>query len=151
MTSATPDPQQFIDARQGLDAKGVRIGASYIMFAATLQARQLMMRNDTNGLCNMAYSTHPTMSKLHSHGVSLHQVADLVSGLTLDAILEVAGKITVADIPKSADECDSKQTLRSIHQCAERHAPNEEFLVPNGLWPWPWHNRTIQWPLAMAL
>ena len=92
-----------------------------------------MMRNDAAGLCNLCMPCHPGMCRLIDLGLKTPALAQVATGLILDATLEVAGKLTAADVPKPTESSPQQMTLSAIFQNVARCSKIEDFLVPSDI------------------
>ena len=114
VASPAPEPDQFFQARSALSDIGIELGFSYYKFDLSLQGRQAMLRNDTNALCSMCLSGDSRLHALTRKGCSEPDLADVATGLILNASLEVSGKLLLADVPKEVTASATKGTLAQL-------------------------------------
>lgn len=113
-----------------LVSEGLAFGPAYDEYEPRLQGQQHMMRNDATGLCQMCFETSPSIAKLIRAGAQKERLVELANGLIVDAVLDVCGKITAADVTKDATSCSAKQCLLVMRDTISSHARDTSVLVP---------------------
>eukprot|EP00973_Karenia_brevis_P063415 8814741-Karenia_brevis.AAC.1 len=113
--------KEFLNKKRSLTEFGVTIGSSYDVYALTLAGQQCMMRNNVNGLCALCYDAAPIMNRLVVIGLGAEDLGRHASSMVMNAALEVASKLTVADVGKDPTFCPNKKTLLSLRTAAQTH------------------------------
>ena len=109
---------------------GFEVGPSYDEFELTLQARQAMMRNATDKVCELCFLDSQDMVRLSKRGSSKERLSKLASGLVVDSLLDCTGRLQMQDAAKDPSKCAAKETLLLLRSSVLRYSEKSGFAVP---------------------
>ena len=120
----------FFEQKQEVAKAGFEVGPSYDEYELTLQARQAMMRNATDNVCDLCCLDSQDMDRARKSGSSIERLSKLASGLVVDALLDCTGRLLMQDVGKDPSKCAAKDTLLLLRSSVLRYSEKSEFAVP---------------------
>ena len=130
VTATNCDPAAFFELKEEVEAGQLFVGPSYTKFELVLAGRQASTRGDAGAMLLLCTKAGSAMQTLAKSGMEVSDLAKTADGIFLDSVLEVVGKLSVAEVPKTVQDCETKQTLVAIYKNMNSFAGNDGFLVP---------------------
>ena len=78
--------------------KGISIGRSYEIQEIVLRGRIATLRNDPAGLLSHCLASGLVMKRRAVASTTQDEMREVASGIVIGAVLEVAGKLSMADV-----------------------------------------------------
>ena len=120
----------FFEQKQEVAKAGFEVGPSYDEYELTLKARQAMMRNATDKVCDLCCLDSQDMDRARKSGSSIERLSKLASGLVVDALLDCTSRLLMQDVAKHPSKCAAKETLLLLRSSVLRYSEKSEFAVP---------------------